>query len=531
MRFWQGWFLYPLTASLALAFVGVGLTGPQREPDPVAQHTDRRDRAPSPPLPLPAPPDQRTLTILGREARAAVAAESPSDVFPFALGRTGQGGTLIVAHYFPPFPVSLDNKAAAEDYYAGNYLRAEGEGGKFARQGGFLRDRPLAAPVRPNGLRVVANLALEVARAERIGIDAFGVDLLGIGKGRTWDAAVLLLDAARAVSPAFRIIPEPDMTANPSLDVSGLADALLIFARHPSAYRTEDGRLLVMPFMAERRPPEFWRALTVEMQRRGAPIALAPVYLSPGGIAPAAATSWGASIWGDRDVTAFRRSEAAQARAQENGVRRWFHPVATQDYRPKASNFWEARNTEAFRTQWEGAIAGGGKRVHLITWNDYSESSHLAPSAVTQFAFYDLAAYYIAWLKRGASPPIRKDALYVVHRRQILSGEPNGPGPALARKGVTPLADEVELVALLTQPGVLRLRSGERTVTRQVGPGLQTLRAPAAAGEPRFALLREGRVVAGGTSPWTIDPRPTRKDATYAGASTTRPFRETPGID
>ena len=50
---------------------------------------------------------------------------------------------LVFAHYFPPFPISIDNVDPSNDYYARNYLTIDGENGKYAQYGGFLRDRPV----------------------------------------------------------------------------------------------------------------------------------------------------------------------------------------------------------------------------------------------------------------------------------------------------------------------------------------------------------------------------------------------------
>ncbi len=516
------------TLPAVLTAVGVGaiVFGAFR-PVPASQRAER-------PVPLsaaPAPPGviSPRLQAIGRTARAQADAESPATVFPFATAPAGQGGALVVAHYFPPFPLSIGNAPAGADYYARQYLRSEGENGKFERQGGYLRDRPL--PVTPGAAQ--ANLALEVARAARIGIDAFGIDLLSIDKGRLWTTTTQLLDAVEATEPAFRVIPEPDMTAlkEGKVDLRQLADVLSVFAAHPATYKLADGRMLVMPFRAESRDAAFWAALVKEMARRRTPVALAPVYLSTRAMRAAAPTSWAAGTWGDRDPEAGRRSAVQAASARAAGIGRWFTPVATQDYRPKSFSFWEARNTEAFRNQWQAALAAGGRMVHLVTWNDYSESSHLSPSAFTQFVFYDLAAYHIAWLKRGSPPAITHDALYYTHRPQVLDPDDSSIGAPMVRRGTSPLANDVELVAMLTQPGRIAITQGGRTVARDVGAGLQVLRMPAIPGRPRFTLSRGGRTVTMLESAWTIDPQPVRKDATYGGGSSTRKPVRTPGFE
>src|SRR5262249_38985480 len=79
-----------------------------------------------------------------------VTKESPNSVWPFDRQFRAKPGSYkhqLVAHYFPPLPLSLDNKPAAEDYWTAEYLRRSGEGNKYYRQGGYTRQRPL--PVGP----------------------------------------------------------------------------------------------------------------------------------------------------------------------------------------------------------------------------------------------------------------------------------------------------------------------------------------------------------------------------------------------
>jgi hypothetical protein len=51
----------------------------------------------------------------------------------------------VFAHFFSPFPISIDNKAPDQDYYARNYLQPQGENGKFNKSGGYIREVCIAA--------------------------------------------------------------------------------------------------------------------------------------------------------------------------------------------------------------------------------------------------------------------------------------------------------------------------------------------------------------------------------------------------
>src|SRR6186713_3368986 len=57
--------------------------------------------------------------------------------------RVGKGSRLVFAHYFPPYPISLDNLDSAVDYYSTQYLNPGGQEGQYSEFGGMLRDRPL----------------------------------------------------------------------------------------------------------------------------------------------------------------------------------------------------------------------------------------------------------------------------------------------------------------------------------------------------------------------------------------------------
>ena len=92
-----------------------------------------------------------------------------------AAGATGVAGALsgtanaattcqprVMAHYMPCFPTSLDNLPTAQDYYQTQYLQPSGENYRYAKTGGYLRDRPMGVPVASGNWRVV-NATREVA--------------------------------------------------------------------------------------------------------------------------------------------------------------------------------------------------------------------------------------------------------------------------------------------------------------------------------------------------------------------------------
>jgi hypothetical protein len=335
--------------------------------------------------------------------------------------------------------------------------------------------------------------------------------------------AKMMLDAAQASGTGFKIAPEPDMNAyGKTVTVGELADALTVFARHPASFRAPDGTLLVTPFMPEVMPVSFWQDLKAEMSRRGYPITLMPDFVDPSKATDYMPVSDGLSFWGGRDTAAARSQRAIAERMAQASGKPVMIPVAPQDTRPKSDFFWEARNTEAYRALWMAAIESDLPLVHLITWNDYTEGSQVAPSSTTQFLFYDLSAYYIAWFKTGAPPPITRDALMYSFRRQIFLPGSMFPGPVYKQRGTVPLANDVELIGFLTRRGTLTIgqRGAEQSVS--VGPGLSTVRMPAVPGTPCFRFASASGRGISLRAATGIEAQPRFKDALYGGGSSLR---------
>lgn len=199
-------------------------------------------------------------------------------------------------------------------------------------------------------------------------------------------------------------------------------------------------------------------------------------------------------------------------------------PVAPQDFRPKSAIVWEAGNTGAFRSQWQAAIESNTPWVHLITWNDYSEGTEVAPSSTTQFLIYDLAAYYIYWFKNGAPPKITRDALFYDFRSQIFDPKNTKNGQSYQLLGADPLTNNIELIGFLRQPGSLQIALNGGTRVERVDAGLQTLTIPAQPGRPCFRMLRNGKAVVTLAAATEISAAPRFKDGLYGGGSSLRPY-------
>lgn len=466
---------------------------------------------------------------------ATVEATTPptsSPCLPFAMPSvaTLRGAPRkVFAHYFSPYPLSLDNRSPDVDYYARHYLQPSGENGKFAYCGGLLKQRPLPQPARSAGVDYEqANFEEEVRRAIAIGIDGFTYDILN-HTGTHWNRLLKLLAAARAVDPAFKVVLMPDMTST----YKGTDDARAAFvesirsvASHPSVYKLPDGRLLLSPFAADRQPDGWWAGTMSALAAAGIRATLWPVYVNPWETPTKALDGvtdlYGTSSWGGRTINANSQVTNAQ-RAHALGLK-WMTSVAPQDSRPKDLVFTEANNTRAMRALWDAARTGEADWVQLVTWNDYSEATEFSPSSGTQWAIYDLTAYYLTWFKTGNAPTITRDALYYSHRSHATTAQPDLTKQRAAYRVVNgqPASDEVELLAFLTAPATLKIRIGTTEVTKDVPAGVQSFRVPLREGTPSFTAVRDGKTVASVQSAFPIRDAITYQDMLYrSGGSIT----------
>ncbi|RPF44407.1 glycosyl hydrolase family 71 [Streptomyces sp. Ag109_G2-6] len=456
-------------------------------------------------------------------------APRPVGALPFDLPgpgalRSGEAGRkLVFAHYFTPYPLSLDNASADSDYYTRNYLDPGGENGKHQRYGGLLRDRPLPVPPKAGDWEY-ANLRQEVRTARDAGIDGFTLDLLSLS-GKNWERARRLMEAAHAADPAFKIMLMPDMTALDTDDPAVLAGAVATLAASPAAHRLADGRLVLSPFKAEQKDPAWWgRVIDALRTRHGIRTALVPLFLDFDAHAEAfAPISYGFSEWGSRSYAGQEGATADVRRARQLGGI-WMQPVSVQDARPNQGIYDEAGNTATLRSTWTHAIEDGADWVQLTTWNDYSEGSQFAPSLHNGYAYLDLTSYYLTRFKTGAWPRIVRDTLYLTARTQFADTGPTGAQSQLMslRKGSAAARDTVEVLSFLTAPGTVRTAVG-RTAREYAAPaGLHAELLPLGPGISSARLVRDGRATAEVELPYPADRTVPVQDLQYYAATSGR---------
>ena len=443
---------------------------------------------------------------------------------PYEVAAINTSGPKVFAHYFPPYPISLDNQDPSTDYYTRHYLNPDGENGKFLAVGGLLRDRP--AGRKPlSGDYKLTDATTEVRQAASSGIDGFTINIMN-WSGANWDRTLLLAKAASQSGTGFKSIPNIDLSADSArtASIATIAAQLNTFYAQSSAYRLPDGRYVLSSFKAEGQPASWWQSIATTMEQTyGKKIALITVFLdlTDARIASYSPVSYAMSIWGLRTAESVRVSPDKAGKVHNAGMK-WMAPIAIQDVRHHYMRYAESGNTETLRASWTRALSDKSDMVQLITWNDYSESTQFAPSQGHSTAFLDLNGYYIAQFKKAQTPTITGDQVIITHRIQGYAKQPSeqtGVMDWTLSGTATPPRDTVEAVTLLKAPATVTLRAGGKITTYTAPAGVYARVAELSRGEISATVARGTTPVTSVTSPNLVSSYPTRWDLQYYAAT------------
>ena len=431
-------------------------------------------------------------------------ADGGSACLPFTM--PSQGALLdshkkVFAHYFYPYPYSLDNAPPGDDYYNRNYLSKYGESSKWSYQGGLLRQRPLGVGPSASSQWRVMNSEGAIRAAIARGITGFTYDAMSVTDATSGSGNLQqLLQAAQAVDSRFKIVVMPDLTALGN-DAGAVLAIIEAVANSPAAYKLSDGRLVVSAFDASLNSPAWWSSIFSRLSAKGIHVAFVPTFLSWRANADNfASISYGFGDWGTATGGASSSMIGDPDIVHSEYKKIFMMPVDPQQFRPKSFTYWEAGNSASLRGGWMSSIHGGADWVQIVTWNDFSESSQISPytdktlNRTIGTGYYDLSAYFSSWFLTGIKPTITHDVLYYFYRREPTNASAHGQGQYDHLVYGTP-EDTIEVVAFLTSPGLLKVTIGGKLYTHDAPAGPSTFNAPLGAGVPLFALDRGGAEV------------------------------------
>jgi hypothetical protein len=273
-------------------------------------------------------------------------------------------------------------------------------------------------------------------------------------------------------------------------------------AKSPAAYKLADGRLVVSAFDASLNSPAWWQSVLNRLKAAGINVAFVPTFLGWTQYADLyESLSYGYGDWGTATPNAANSLDDDPSVAHGTFHKVFMMPVDPQQFRPKNFAFWEAGNSGSFRMGWNSAIAGNADWVQLVTWNDYSESSQVSPYTDSTLnpsigtGYYNLNGYFASWFLTGHVPTVTHDVMYYFYRREPTNAKATRQNQADKVTG-DPAENDIELLAFLTAPGVLKITIGGKTFTHTASAaGMVSFKVPTQPGTPLFTLSRNGKDV------------------------------------
>lgn len=185
-------------------------------------------------------------------------------------------------------------------------------------------------------------------------------------------------------------------------------------------------------------------------------------------------------------------------------------------YRGNSTNYrlFDTKGFQGMEDQWRSAIDVGADWVELVTWNDWNESTYMAPfgspdvteltwgtagKLLSHSAYLEASKYYIDWFKTGAPPKISNDQIYYFYRLAPMglsaTVTPKKFSDMGRPKNASTLEDRVYVTAFLKYPATLIVQVGADRSTFNLQAGLQNVDVPFGLGRPTFTLIRNGNVI------------------------------------
>lgn len=155
-------------------------------------------------------------------------------------------------------------------------------------------------------------------------------------------------------------------------------------------------------------------------------------------------------------------------------------------------------------TRWQQIISLNPPLVEIVTWNDWVESSYVAPplsqsenaknvADFTHQAFLEVGEHYIRWYKTGKEPTLTKDSLYLFYYTHSKDTTATADSCKVANS--EDLSDDVYVTTMLTNPASVVLTSGNVSQTFSAPAGINTFNMGFKEGQQSASLKRGGAVI------------------------------------
>jgi glucan endo-1,3-alpha-glucosidase len=367
----------------------------------------------------------------------------------------------------------------------------------------------------------VDELLTEIRDAAAIGIDGFVLNCGGWFSEPVYQRnSEKMFEAARRFGPSFKLFFSADQVT-----AEDAADMVTRHAGHSSHF-WHLGRPVLSSFMGD---GAWTDAVRAQIKAGiGENVFFVPFFYPPSRRETPTASDVGRLVRDNRNNEGFFYFGTAGTPADlANAIRLNAHVWAGERklfmagigvyYRGLVGNYriFESRGYESLVRQWQAAIETRTQWVELITWNDWWESSYIAPLGpggetgrrwtehwgylLSRDGFLAAHRHFIAWFKSGSEPQVENEQVLYAYRLHgsHVEGRPVVSEEKTARpRGAGRLRDRVYFLTLLRQPAEIVVSIGGAKERIAVAAGLHLSSVRMRSGAVSIEIVREGRVVA-----------------------------------
>jgi glucan endo-1,3-alpha-glucosidase len=356
----------------------------------------------------------------------------------------------------------------------------------------------------------------EIRRAQEAGIDGFALNCGGWTKQEPHykERVVKMYKAAEELGSDFKLFISADFATKLTFDE--FKDMVESFRHHPNQFR-HDGKPVLSTFRGEQLA--LTKLVADEFTGDKAIVFVPFYYPTPPTELPT-----------DQEIDqVFQENQAADgffyfgaagtpdqiagltkrmAQRWKTGGKIFMAPVSPYYLGHGVNNrVFESKGLQGMAEQWLAAIESDSDWIEITTWNDFSESSYVAPfghphkgnvwkghwgEILDHSGFLGASRYYIDWFKTGQKPEILSDQVFYFYRLhpKTIAGKRGRP------RNADQLQDQIYVTAFLKSPATLLIEVGDKKSTFDLSAGVNHVSSDIAIGTPRFTLLREGVEVA-----------------------------------
>jgi hypothetical protein len=432
------------------------------------------------------------------------------------------GGRCAAAEGFPRLVIAHHMNAAAPTAAGGQDAFGDNTptpprvvpGSPWAAIGGRVRDRSIGNLYGAAGRPRSEQAAWEIAVAKRAGVDAFAfyggipggegrvLEYMRAAKGTGFKITLCSSGAERGgdyekAAASLRRLVEADR----ELDVLLRVDGKLLMLTYGGNWGDTVGAMTAKRRDIEARVgtpmlvlyhPQVMQASDAERNRLGALLDGGFDGLCPFMVTASAEAEAMCRFWADICL--------AHGTMYFAPVNFQFHSPLHMTHAPVADANW--------RRSWSVA-RNGAAGVQLVTWNDWGETSMMAPGVNANYGIYDLLREEAAAFKAGKPPEIVADDAWTLYYKYPSSAEPQLCHPPSPRKFRGPEHDFVWVLTSLTAPATVVCEGrGERAAPA----GRSMVSFPLTPGPVRISISRDGKTIQTLSPPEVVTDTPWRPD-------------------